>query len=701
MRDLQFLHRVEVSNPVAGSARNMFEGVMMPTRSPPKLFLDNSEVPLPMTKEWDYLFREYWRDVILDMYNSIHASGMYMFDLHEVEHFGKIHIVPKTVYPEEGQVYAEIDPHGLEPTEYYFSRNENWKAINWDDKVKIAYDPSVNFLLSITPIFGKTNLQEWLKYIEGGIEYQRYANPPTAVYNEWQQAPLGRLLPDLFDLMCEKQIYSLKNLKSATNKIVWEDKIPLKNEELDNFVQIHIYKDAQSQKVMHNLGLQKLYSRMSTLEQNRSSSILSSQGMTLNSGAGPGEDQYSYGNPQISNQNVSLMPNIIGNPRYTQEDIANSIHKSLTEAQFDPIVSGGYEHLIPGMMFKPTFVPQIEVPDISSKLERFDLRMSDSHGVFLSGSKSTVKNGAESLKLEVQKNKNQQSAVATRIEAWVSHIMNMIYPDLSDMNFDQAQIQNTIDEIVDKNSKSPRQRPGRNEQNENSKGVVDAKRGKEQREGKEKKEDDEEDDKSQSDVDKKSVDNPRLQDAKKKKNKNTKKALRIIFKFDPVWFIDQSILASINDKFDVELVQDLYARVCDIDPMVLDQYRRNPSEAQKRKERREDLMLHHNRNNPKQLTQDGKKDEEKKEKAQTKRKNRKRKEDDEDEDDDEDEEEEDGDGQHKGKGGDRDEESKGKKNAQKQKKKKKKKGDGKKDSDKGAQKQKRTKNDEDDEMDEE
>jgi len=57
-------------------------------------------------------------------------------------------------------------------------------------------------------------------------------------------------------------------------------------------------------------------------------------------------------------------------------------------------------------------------------------------------------------------------------------------------------------------------------------------------------------------------------------------------KFVPKWPVDEKILGDIwaGNIFDVELMQELYSRVCDIDPGQVEWYNQNPSKKQKEKD---------------------------------------------------------------------------------------------------------------------
>ena len=333
---------------------------------------------------------------------------------------------------------------------------------------------------------------------------------PNSVYCEWQASPLGRMLPELFDIMKEQQIYDIKNRRSATTGIVWIDKTPLTNEELQNFIEIHKMTNEETQDLLKNIELMKIYSNRIAPGRNREP--INPNGIV--------DDQFSYRN--LNEPSAFAMPQIMGKPRLTGKDVRDSIHKSLQESVFTPMNTGYYQYVTPGAMYTPSYIPPIQPISIQLQKERFDRLMSDAHGVFLSGSKSTVKNGAESLKLEMQRNKDQLDSIRTLIEKWMSELLNLIYAE--DVNSELFEAIDTSDQKV-----IP-------EDIENDSGDT---------------------------------------------NFN-----RILLKFVPKWPVDEKILGDIwaGNIFDVELMQELYSRVCDIDPGQVEWYNQNPSKKQKEKD---------------------------------------------------------------------------------------------------------------------
>lgn len=537
--DLEYMDEIERGSNIAGCALNMFIGTMISNLSRPTLFKNTMTDELKMSPMWDYLFEKYWVPVIKEMFFAYHARQMYMYRIVTVEEYGKLYHVPKTVHVHEGIVYCEHDPKGEVADKFYFSVYER-NATNLRQANEIRYDPTVAFLFGTMPVLNGTNINQWRLFVNNPIDIHSKEQWPDHLSSEWINTPLGRILPDWFLTKRIEQYHLMKHMRSVKTAVALDDKTPLDTEKLANFIDIHRFSADETQEVLQNLEMQRMFSsRVAPRETS------APQGTN---GAGIVDTEFAYQNGRVTD--VMHRPQRIGKPMLSTSDIRESLKKSLVEASFVGTDVGFFEYIVPGAMYTPKFAPTVKPDTISEEVERCDRVMSEAHGIFVSGSKATVRTGEESLKLEMEKNRVHFESIRSLLEQWIGEILNLIYGnDMNEGLSDSIEDTMGVDVVPDKIE-----------------------------------------------------------------NRTTQDFNRVLFRFNPRWKTELDLLVTIWDRgiFDVEMTQERFGRLCDVDPAELEWYRKNPSEMQRKRDELAQAMLNKGKENGKQSTNAEKNKEKKK-----------------------------------------------------------------------------------------
>ncbi len=415
------MESLSTSHPICVTASNYFFGVMAPSISPPKLYLNrvSPETEIMSNELWTTLWEDYYEPFARELYKRYFTSGLPAWRLTRVKVRGREVMVPQIVDTASGTVFCVVKERRSEARDFYFRRREpTFRGRTWNDQLNIAYDPNVDFFPATSfSLDSGDNIMDWITYVDSlSINASDTLPPPPLKFP--YNTGWGANLHEYFDMLQRKSIFQRRNALCAKIDFMMLDNLPQTDEGARNFHRFHSKDDQGDQSFMMNPNVRDFYTLRNRAPQSSIPPNTQHVDPTTTQ-----NDTYSHPNPQ---QAPGILPMLEGEQGVTtsqlREDVRASNRKTLTE----PFSHGDFRYTPVGTAVKPERVDKQDPESTLPEVDRSDSMVARIYGVFLK-SDGGARVTAQALQLEIEMKKQQIQAVRTYIEKSLSTCLQLVY----------------------------------------------------------------------------------------------------------------------------------------------------------------------------------------------------------------------------------------------------------------------------------